>query len=136
MVVLGSWWSILACEFRLRSLRLRFINSPFIHSSLTASIILAVTYGYDVNTQQDRFLTLARNVTRELSNCLVPGAYLVDTLPFRTYDAFPLYYSKSYTKLADKIPRLCSEVSAVVDARFWLQTRSSSYASGTSAAHG
>jgi hypothetical protein len=32
----------------------------------------------------------------------VPGAYLVDTLPFRTYDAFPPYYSKSYTKLADK----------------------------------
>jgi hypothetical protein len=101
MVVLGSWWSILDCEFRLKSLRLRFIDSPFIYFSLTASIVLAVTYGYDVNTPQDRFLTLARHVTRELLNCLVPGAYLVDTLPSRMYDAFPLYYSESYTKLAD-----------------------------------
>jgi hypothetical protein len=53
--------------------------------SLAAGIILSITYGYDVDGPDDRFVIMAEKVVADLGAVFAPGAYLVDTIPACQY---------------------------------------------------
>jgi hypothetical protein len=50
---------------------------------LNGSIALSITYGYKVSNKHDRFVALAEKVVADVTSALVPGAFLVDTIPAR-----------------------------------------------------
>jgi len=50
---------------------------------MTGSFILNVTYGIDVQSANDPYIRIANESVQAVVNALVPGAFLVDTLPIR-----------------------------------------------------
>jgi len=48
-----------------------------------ASLLLAVVYGYTVQDRQDPIVRDAEEMIRYFCMTIEPGAYLVDSLPFR-----------------------------------------------------
>ncbi|KDQ57129.1 hypothetical protein JAAARDRAFT_131349 [Jaapia argillacea MUCL 33604] len=48
---------------------------------IAASIIMSVTYGYEVNPKEDRFVTIAEEATEMLVNALLPGSMLANSFP-------------------------------------------------------
>ena len=54
------------------------------HSLRTAgAIILKVTYGYSVKERDDPFVGVVETAVAQFSECLEPGAHLVDLAPLR-----------------------------------------------------
>ena len=51
--------------------------------SLQGELILAMTYGYEVQGRDDRKIDAARRVAELGSATVLPGALLVNDLPFR-----------------------------------------------------
>ncbi|TFY76981.1 hypothetical protein EWM64_g7032 [Hericium alpestre] len=49
---------------------------------MTAAIVMSLTYGYDVKETDDPFILLADRVNKFTLEPLLPGAFLVNTLPF------------------------------------------------------
>ncbi|KAF8181910.1 cytochrome P450 [Mycena galopus ATCC 62051] len=58
--------------------------------TLAAAIIMATIYGYDIKTENDRFVYLAEEGVRRLAESLLPGKYAVNTFPFLRY--FPSWF--------------------------------------------
>ena len=56
--------------------------------SLQGDLILAMTYGYEVRGLDDRKVTVARKMTEHGSTNALPGALLVNELPFRVFSFF------------------------------------------------
>jgi hypothetical protein len=53
-------------------------------SSTAAATVLKISHGYTVlETGKDPFVTLAETALEEFSMSTVPGAFLVDVLPWR-----------------------------------------------------
>jgi hypothetical protein len=57
--------------------------------SLTAEVILAIGYGYEVQGRNDRKVESARQVVQLASETVLPGALLVNNLPFRAWSYLP-----------------------------------------------
>ncbi|KAF7346388.1 O-methylsterigmatocystin oxidoreductase [Mycena sanguinolenta] len=52
---------------------------------LTAAMIMATVYGYNVQPSNDRFVALSENAMKKLSDSLFPGAVIVNTFPILRY---------------------------------------------------
>ena len=52
--------------------------------SMTSTNIFLVSHGYHPTGHDDRFLKLAQRTMEEFMAVNTPGAFLVDTFPFRT----------------------------------------------------
>ncbi|KAJ6466568.1 cytochrome P450 [Mycena vitilis] len=50
--------------------------------SLAASIIMSTIYGYDIESNHDRFVNLADNANKRLGEAIFPGGFAVNTFPF------------------------------------------------------
>ena len=53
--------------------------------SAIAAIILDIAYGYDIFEKNDPLIDMADSTLQELVSVLVPGAYLVDSIPACSY---------------------------------------------------
>ncbi|KAF7365092.1 O-methylsterigmatocystin oxidoreductase [Mycena venus] len=53
--------------------------------TLASAIIMATTYGYDIEPTNDRFVYLAEKSVEKLCDSVFPGAFVVNTLPFLRY---------------------------------------------------
>jgi hypothetical protein len=51
--------------------------------SLQGDLILAMTYGYEVRGLDDRKVTVARKMAKQVTSTALPGVLLVNDLPFR-----------------------------------------------------
>jgi hypothetical protein len=54
---------------------------------LAASVILDITYGYQVNEDEDAIVNFVKHTMDEFSEAAVPGAQLVDTFPWCTFQS-------------------------------------------------
>ncbi|KAJ7761965.1 cytochrome P450 [Mycena maculata] len=67
----------------------RLLESPesfLSHIHLTSSaVVLRITYGYTVQSEHDPIVDLVNNAMAEFSECITPGAFLVDLLPILKY---------------------------------------------------
>ena len=52
--------------------------------SVIGAIIMEITYGLDITSHEDKFLRAAERAMERVERVLVPGAFLVDTLPIRS----------------------------------------------------
>jgi hypothetical protein len=52
--------------------------------SVTGALIMDITYGLDVKSHEDKFLQAAKHAMECVEKVMVPGAFLVDTLPIRS----------------------------------------------------
>ena len=57
--------------------------------SAIASLVMEVTYSLNIITTEDRFLRAAIDAGRVVKRAMVPGAFLIDTLPIRAYPGAP-----------------------------------------------
>lgn len=58
--------------------------------STAAATIMRVAYGIQVDDSGDRYIAAAEEAMDSLSQAGVPGAFLVDTIPIRSYIYSPL----------------------------------------------
>ena len=63
--------------------------------SLQGDLILAMTYGYEVRGLDDRKVSVARKMSEHGSATVVPGALLVNELPFRVFSLFGYTHYRS-----------------------------------------
>ena len=63
---------------------LKSIALIYLIHSYSGSVILKVIYGYQTETQDDPFLDLGEKVVAIFSQVSQPGAWLVETIPWRT----------------------------------------------------
>jgi hypothetical protein len=66
----------------------KWVFNYYNENRLTGAIILDTTYGYQIKGTDDKLITLAENVVRDFAVAGVPGAYMVDTLPWRKFAFF------------------------------------------------
>jgi len=45
---------------------------------------MEMTYGMDIKSHEDRFLQAAERAMAHFESAIVPGAFLVDTIPIRS----------------------------------------------------
>jgi hypothetical protein len=57
---------------------------------LNGTVILRVTYGYEVNSLDDKFVRMAEEAFAELAHASIPGTFLVDAIPLCMSYAFLL----------------------------------------------
>jgi len=53
--------------------------------SIPGAIIMSITYGIDIESADNPFLSATLEATRGLGTALVPGKFLVDTIPTRMH---------------------------------------------------
>ena len=61
---------------------LPWISSVLIYSAV-ASLVMEMTYGFKVTSNEDQFLRAAMKATNLATRAAVPGAFLVDIIPMR-----------------------------------------------------
>ena len=68
------------------SSRSKGFNRPMVYLSLstTGALIMSLTYGLDIKSHEDPFLSAAERALTIIEEVTVPGAFLVDTFPIRT----------------------------------------------------
>ena len=49
---------------------------------MTTATVLSIAYGYQVKEQKDTFVDIMQQVMEEFSEMCVPGAFLVDVIPW------------------------------------------------------
>jgi hypothetical protein len=64
------------------------MNDTLILYSAAGAIILRISYGYDVEENNDPFVDLADRVMDHLSQSTAPGAFMVDIMPSCKATAF------------------------------------------------
>ncbi|KAJ7644020.1 cytochrome P450 [Roridomyces roridus] len=71
---------------KIHDLLRRLVATPedfYVHiKTLAAGIIMAITYGHEVQTTQDRFVDLAHEVNDKVAAGVQPGAFAVNSFPF------------------------------------------------------
>jgi len=55
---------------------------------VSGAIIMAVTYGYDAQENDDHFISMARKVMDLATEVLLPGAHLVNDFPLCMFSCF------------------------------------------------
>jgi len=55
------------------------------HSSFSGEVILSTTYGLDITSKDDKYITLAKAGVDPVVPALNPGTYLVDVIPALKY---------------------------------------------------
>ena len=55
------------------------------HPSVTGALIMDITYGLDIKSHEDKFLQSAEQAIRLGERVMVPGAFLVDIFPIRSF---------------------------------------------------
>lgn len=63
-------------------------------ASAIAALVMGMTYGLDITSNEDRFLRAAIEALKSTLRVMVPGAFLVDIIPMR---AFRTDYEKHRT---------------------------------------
>ena len=58
---------------------LKFLTTR--HFSLTTAIIMKVVYGYDVSSENDRYIEIAEGAVKLVSDATVLGAMLINIIP-------------------------------------------------------
>ncbi|KAJ7366976.1 cytochrome P450 [Mycena albidolilacea] len=58
--------------------------------TMAAAIIMATVYGYDIKPKEDRFVYLAEEGVKRLTESVLPGGFAVNTLPFLRH--FPSWF--------------------------------------------
>jgi hypothetical protein len=60
-------------------------NCPaaYLNFSATGAVVMSLTYGLDIKSHEDPFLSSAERALTLLEEVTVPGAFLVDTFPSR-----------------------------------------------------
>ena len=53
---------------------------------MAGALIMEITYGLDIKSPEDKFLQSAEHALKHADRVLVPGAFLVDTFPIRSFD--------------------------------------------------
>ena len=53
--------------------------------SLMTAVIFFVAYGKKIRTMDDEYVTIAHNAMEGLNKASVPGAYLIELIPFAKY---------------------------------------------------
>src|SRR5271154_3940074 len=53
------------------------------------AIILKISHGYTIQEENDPLVALADRATEQFSLACLPGAYLVDIIPIRTFHILP-----------------------------------------------
>ena len=53
--------------------------------SVTGALIIEITYGLDIKSHEDKFLQAAEHAMEYAARIMVPGAFLVDTFPIRSF---------------------------------------------------
>jgi len=53
--------------------------------SLTGALIMDITYGMDIKSHEDQFLQAAERAMGYAEKTMVPGAFLIDTVPIRAF---------------------------------------------------
>lgn len=61
--------------------------------SMAGSTILDISYGFEVDSKDDRFIVIAEEALTALAKAGNAGSYLVDFIPFRTSFDCILYCS-------------------------------------------
>ena len=56
-----------------------------IFPSVTGALIMEITYGLDIKSHEDKFLQTAEHASEYINRVMVPGAFLVDTFPIRSF---------------------------------------------------
>ena len=56
--------------------------------SVTGALTMEATYGIDIKSHEDKFLQAAEHAMEHLEKSAVPGAFLVDTFPIRSFSGF------------------------------------------------
>lgn len=64
----------------------RMSNWPVAYLTLssTGALIMSLTYGFDIKSHEDPFLTAAERALATIEETTVPGAFLVDLFPICT----------------------------------------------------
>ncbi|KAF7348383.1 hypothetical protein MSAN_01792300 [Mycena sanguinolenta] len=77
--------------------------------TMTAAIILDTMYGHDIKATQDRFVHLTEEAGERLTESMLPGACIVNTLPFLRH--FPSWFPGcSFHKFAQDTRDLVDEM--------------------------
>jgi hypothetical protein len=53
--------------------------------STTGALVMEITYGMDIKSHEDQFLQSAEHAAKHADRIMVPGAFLVDTFPIRSF---------------------------------------------------
>jgi hypothetical protein len=56
-----------------------------VFSSVTGALIMEITYGLNIESHEDKFLQTAEHAMEYIEKIMVPGAFLVDTFPIRSF---------------------------------------------------
>jgi hypothetical protein len=54
--------------------------------SVTGALIMEITYGLDIKSHEDKFLQTAEHAAEYMKRVMVPGAFLVNTFPIRSFN--------------------------------------------------
>ena len=52
-------------------------------SRFTGSLALSIAYGVEIETKDNKFFRLYKEMAHDFDRACVPGTFLVDVLPFR-----------------------------------------------------
>jgi hypothetical protein len=64
---------------------------------LTGSLALSISYGIQTDTPGNEFFRMYKEMLDAMSEALVPGAFLVDILPFRGSDHLNVVHGRELT---------------------------------------
>ena len=53
--------------------------------SVTGALVMEITYGLDIKSHEDKFLQTSEHAMEYIERAMVPGAFLVDTFPIRSF---------------------------------------------------
>src|SRR5271170_2084606 len=99
---------------------IRPINVPTSSVSMAGSFILSTAYGIKVRSENDPYIKMAKTSLHAMACAGNSGAYLVDSLPFRTYNriiAHEMLYIDYY--LVKHVPPWFPGADFQVQAREW-----------------
>ena len=71
--------------------------SPNATSRLTGSLALSISYGIQADTMDNEFIRMYEEMWEGARRALVPGAFLIDVLPFRRPDLLSVGLRKTIT---------------------------------------
>jgi len=54
-----------------------------VHKSSVASLVMEMAYGFNIKSNEDRFLRATVAAVESTTRAMVPGAFLVDIIPMR-----------------------------------------------------
>ena len=53
--------------------------------SVTGALVMEITYGLDIKSHEGKFLQTSEHAMEYIERAMVPGAFLVDAFPIRSF---------------------------------------------------